>query len=123
MAKKSSFQSGVSKVLKERVQAVYDLLGRAEDEVQKNLMDFIDKQTFIPPTRRKQLKSAVQRLRPQDFADRAAKTRAEIRKHVEDGIQKALTALNIATKNELKALGKKLESLSQEIQTVKGKAS
>ncbi len=123
MAKKSSFQSGVSKVLKERVQAVYDLLGRAEGEVQKNLLDFIDKQTFIPPVRRKQLKSAVQRLRPQDFANRAAKTRAEIRKHVEDGIQKALKALNIATKNELKALGKRLESLSQEIQSVKGKAS
>src|SRR5574341_2181930 len=122
MAKKSGFQSGVGKVLKERAQAVYDLLGRAEGEVQKNLMDFIDKQTFIPPARRKQLKSAVQRLRPQDFADRAAKTGTEIRKHVEDGIQKALTALNIATKNELKALGKKLESLSHEIQSVKGKA-
>lgn len=111
----------LSKSLMERIQMMYVLFSRLENEVQKNLTDFVDKQKFIPPDRRKQIKHAISRLRSRDIAERARKTRVEIEKRIGAGIERSLASLNIATKRELKALGKKLDSLSAQIQSTKGK--
>lgn len=123
MVKRLLPQSVVAQLLGYRLTMIADLAGRLEKEVQKNLNNFIDRQAFIPPRRKKQLKKAVARLRSQEIADKARKTRAELLKRMETTIGKTLSAFDIATKKELKDLGKRLEAISSDLQALKGKSS
>ncbi len=105
----------ILKLLRDRLDAVFELISYAEDRTEVRIKELVDRGTRLSSGVRKKLEDALKRLQSAPVGQRANLLRNEIEKILGDGVEKLFKVLRIPSRKEFDALSLRVANLEKKL--------